>query len=87
MALWVHWFAPSSVLPGEGNRRDLEALSLPRQAEDERLGKQGHGPCGVIILTVSGGYQSQKMWLFPLNPPLTVGGDFDHGQKMRPALV
>ena len=25
---------------------------------------------GVIILTVSGGYQSQKMWEFPFNPPL-----------------
>ena len=25
---------------------------------------------GVIILTVSGGYHSQKMGLFPFNPPL-----------------
>ena len=32
---------------------------------------------GVIILTVSGGDQSQKMRLFPFNPPLN-GGDFDH---------
>ena len=30
-------------------------------------------PCalaGVIVLPASGGYQSQKMWLFPFNPPL-----------------
>ena len=39
---------------------------------------------GVIILTVSGGYQSQKMWVFPVNPPLTVGGNFDHGNTMKP---
>ena len=28
---------------------------------------------GVIILTVSGGYQSQKFGLFPFNPPLRDG--------------
>ena len=26
---------------------------------------------GVIILTVSGGYQSQEMGRFPFNPPLS----------------
>ena len=39
---------------------------------------------GVIILTVSGGSSSQKMWLFPFSPPLN-GGDFDHGNIVRPA--
>ena len=36
----------------------------------------------VIILTVSEGYQSQNMSLFPFNPLLR--GDFDHGNIMRP---
>ena len=27
---------------------------------------------GVIIWTVSGGYENQNMWLFPVNPPLRV---------------
>ena len=40
--------------------------------------------CWVIILTVSGGYQSQNMGCFPLTHHL--GGDFDHGKNMRPAL-
>ena len=35
-----------------------------------------------IILIVSGG-QSQKMQLFPFSQQF--GGDFDHGQRMRPA--
>ena len=39
---------------------------------------------GVIILTVSGGYQSQEMWWLPFKPPLS--GDFDHGKTMRPVL-
>ena len=44
---------------------------------------KAHQPVsGVIILTVSGGYQSQKMGLFPLTHHL--GGDFDHGKIMRP---
>ena len=38
---------------------------------------------GVIVLTVFGGYQSQKRGLFPFNLPLN-GGDFDHGKIMRP---
>ena len=29
------------------------------------------GFAGVIVFTVSGSDQSQKMWLFPFNPPLT----------------
>ena len=33
------------------------------------------------MFAVSGGYQSQKMGLFPFNPPLR--GDFDHGKIMR----
>ena len=37
---------------------------------------------GVMILTVSGGDQSQKMGLFPLGPPLR--GDFDHGKILKP---
>ena len=37
---------------------------------------------GVIILTVSRGYQSQKIGLFSFNPPLR--GDFDHGKIMKP---
>ena len=37
-----------------------------------------------LILTVSGGYQSQKTGLFPFNH--YSGGDFDHGKRMRPVL-
>ena len=37
---------------------------------------------GIMILTVSGGYQSQKWGCFPLTHYL--GGDFDHGKTMRP---
>ena len=34
------------------------------------------GQAGVLILTASGAYQSQKMGLCPFNPPLN-RGDFD----------
>ena len=37
---------------------------------------------GVIILTVSGGSQSQKMGLFPFDPPLR--GDFDYVKILKP---
>ena len=39
-----------------------------------------------MILTVSGGYQSQKMvGCFPSHPPLN-GGDFDHGKRMASGI-
>ena len=41
---------------------------------------------GVILSTVSGGEQGQKMEsvVLPENPPLN-GGDFEHDKIMRPA--
>ena len=36
-------------------------------------------------MTVSGGYQSQTMWLFPFNLS-HFWGDFDHGKIMRPVI-
>ena len=45
---------------------------------------KGHLQLGVIILTVSGGDQSQKMvCCFPLTHLQKTGGDFDHGKIMR----
>ena len=39
---------------------------------------------GSLFWTASGGYPSQKMVSFPLAHHL--GGDFDHGQILRPVL-
>ena len=73
----------------------LRAVSGAR-ATTVRRRRRGRG---VIILTVSGGYQSclnimiltvsvfdcLNMWLFPFHSPLN-GGDFDHGTLMWPGL-
>ena len=73
--------APVCFLEGEHNASSsvLAARQTLRQAPVSFFG-------GVIILTISGGYRSQKLGLFPFNPPLN-GGDFDHGKRMKPVLV
>ena len=43
-------------------------LGIRSRTSGDVLVRQTHS--GVIILTVSGGYQSQKWGLFPLYPPL-----------------
>ena len=43
---------------------------------------------GVIILTVSAGYQIQRMGLFPFNPPLRhLVNNFDHAKLMEPVSM
>ena len=51
--------------------------TLPEEARKRVLPS-----AGVIILTVSAGYPSQRMGLFPFNPALN-GGDFGHGKIIR----
>ena len=62
---------PFGVRPTSAGFRPQEiAEDLASQQSKEPLKRaRAHG-AGVIALTVSGGYQSQKMGLFLFNPPL-----------------
>ena len=48
----------------------LQILNILQYHKSLITGQLGPPLSGVIILTVSGGCQSQEMGLFPLNPPL-----------------
>ena len=54
---------------------DLRTAPLPTSTDNHT---------GVIILTISGGYQSQKVGLFAFNPPLTI--DFDPSKARWPVI-
>ena len=85
-------FCPSVFLRGKhlgfsnSIRKILScATSTPRQGPGGSFGKIEAIETGTIILTVSGGYQSQKWGCFPITHHL--GGDFDHGKTMRPVKL
>ena len=75
--------AEDMMCMGPRNKDQLESPSLGIQMQSSlrltamlftcctlRGGVGAWSSTGVIILTVSGGYHSEKMWLFPINPSL-----------------
>ena len=65
------WLGSSSREPKSNKNR---GHAQPKRGEASMLlgcgSNMGTQSTGVITLTVSGGYQSPKMGLFPFNPPL-----------------